>query len=83
MIALRYIVSCFFFIGLGLNGSVAYAGAWTLDPKERQSISTVIIDRADRVFGPDVDADVNPNFNKFETALYIDCLLYTSPSPRD
>ena len=52
--------------------SFAYAGAWTLDPKERLLISTTIIDRANSTFGPAVDEDTDPNFNKFETGLYIE-----------
>jgi len=50
----------------------AMAGAWTLEPKARQIISTSLIDRADRVLGPDIDTDGNPNFSKLESGLYIE-----------
>ena len=50
--------------------SSAWAGAWTLDPGKSQIISSVIIDRADSQFGPDLDRDMSPNFTKFETGLY-------------
>jgi len=51
---------------------LAFAGAWTLEPKTRQVISTTIIDRANSVFGPDIDSDDNPNFSKFESGLFIE-----------
>ena len=50
----------------------AMAGAWTLEPKARQVISTSILDRADRVLGPDIETDGNPNFSKLESGLYIE-----------
>lgn len=59
---------CFFFIA----APPALAGAWTLEPKTRQVISTFIIDRADSVFGPDIETDQNPNFSKFESGLFIE-----------
>lgn len=49
---------------------IASAGAWTLDRGAGQSISSVIIDRADDQFGPDLDSEQSPNFSKFETNLY-------------
>ena len=51
---------------------MAVAGAWTLEPKARQIISTTLIDRADSSFGPDLDEDADPNFSKIESGLYIE-----------
>lgn len=69
---LRYI----FILCLGsilfLLSELAHAGAWTLEPKSRQIISTTIIDSADSVFGPDIGENDDPNFSKFESGLYIE-----------
>lgn len=48
----------------------AAAGAWTLERGAGQTISSIIIDRADRQFGPDLDREQSPNFSKFESSLY-------------
>ena len=37
-----------------------------------QTISTIIIDRADQTLGPDINIDDNPNFSKFESGLYLE-----------
>ena len=68
----RYFILSLFCVGLSFNALPAHAGAWTLDPKSRLIISTTIIDRADRTFGPDSNEDEDPNFNKLETGLYIE-----------
>ena len=68
---LREFCACIAGILLFSYSSLAFAGAWTLDPNTRNVISTTIIDRADQVFGPDIVGS-NPNFSKFESGLYIE-----------
>jgi len=61
--------ACFSLISLCF-APTAMAGAWTLDPGKKQIISTVVIDRADRQFGPELDRNQSPNFSKFESSFY-------------
>ena len=68
----RYFILSLYFVGFGFNSLTSHAGAWILEPKARQIISTTIIDRADRTFGPDSNEEDDPNFNKIETGLYIE-----------
>lgn len=64
-----FIVGCCILFLL-CNAPSVLAGAWTLDRGKTQVISSVIIDRANRQFGPDLEQDDNPNFSKFESGLY-------------
>ena len=66
------LISCLGILFLYFASPSAFAGAWTLEPKTRQVISTFIIDRADSVFGPDIETGESPNFNKFESGLFIE-----------
>jgi len=61
---------CYLAIFIICFTSKAFAGAWTLDRGAGQSISSVIIDRANSQFGPDLDSEQSPNFSKLETSLY-------------
>jgi hypothetical protein len=61
-----------FAASLLLCAPLAEAGAWTLDLGQRQVISSLVIDRANRQFGPELDRDASPNFSKIESGFYVE-----------
>ena len=63
-----YIFFCICLFGYIQN---SFAGAWLLDKGESQLISSFIIDRAQRSYGPDFPVS-DPEFFKAESLLYIE-----------